>query len=130
MTVPISAVTSVESVIEAAHKSTSNPATEQLTQKFAALMQTPAGAEVAPVVPAAEPNSLMRVLEAQESMLKQTVADMNDFQAHSHEMSIGEASAEQTRLTLELAVSSVHFTFGSQVASESNKSLQTLLKNQ
>jgi type III secretion system HrpB2-like protein len=130
MTAAISAIGSVESVVEAAHKSVSSPASEQLTEKFAALMQAPGGAAATPPMSAAEPSSLMRVMESQEAMFKQTVSDLNSFQARADTMSVGEATAEQMRLTMELAVSSVHFTFGSQVASESNKGLQTLLKNQ
>jgi type III secretion system HrpB2-like protein len=130
MTEAISAIGSVESVMEAAHKSTSSPATEQLSEKFAALMQAPGAAQAAPPMSAAEPNSLMRVMETQEGMFKQTVADMKSFHDNADLMSMNEVAAEQTRLTLELATSSVYFQFGSQVAQDANKSLQTLLKNQ
>jgi type III secretion system HrpB2-like protein len=130
MTAAISAIASVESVVEAAQKSVNSPATEQLSDKFAALMQTPGAAHAAPPMSPAEPNSLLNVMEAQEAMFKQTVADLNAFQHNADKMSANEAAAEQMRLTMELAVSSVHFQFGSQVAQDSNKSLQTLLKNQ
>jgi type III secretion system HrpB2-like protein len=126
----ISAIGSVESVMEAAHKSASSPATDQLSEKFAALMQAPGAAQATPPMSPAEPSSLMRVMETQEAMFKHTLSDVKSFQQNADQMSMSEATAEQTRLTMELATSSVYFQFGSQVAQDANKSLQTLLKNQ
>lgn len=130
MTEAISAIGSVESVMEAAHKSASSPASEQLSEKFASLMQSSGAAQLPLPGSPSEPNSLMNMVEAQEAMFKKTVADLRSFEQNADQMSINEASAEQMRLTLELATSEVYFQFGSQAAQDANKSLQTLLKNQ
>jgi type III secretion inner rod protein HrpB2 len=130
MTNPFTGLDPVAAVMEAAHAHLQSPASEQLAEKFAALMKRDGHSGVAPMMESSQPNALGQVLETQEAAVKRTVADMESFQQRIHGMSAEEVAAEQMRLTVDLAIASVYFTFASETTQETNKGMQTLMKNQ
>jgi type III secretion system HrpB2-like protein len=133
------AIAPVDSVLKAAQKSVTSPATEQLTSKFEAMMQAPraeqvwsaqaANAPQAPQAPAG-PNAITQLVDKQQSLLQKSFADAEAFAANASNLSMQEVAAQSMKLSHDMTMANFNLQSITAVAQGSNKSLQTLLKNQ
>jgi type III secretion system HrpB2-like protein len=133
MTIPTVAVAPVESVLKTAQKGVASPAMEQLTSKFEALMQAPKAeqANAARVASAASgPNAVTQLVDKQQALMQKSFHDVEAFTANAGNLSMQEVAAHSMKLSHDLAMANFHLQSTTAVAQGSNKSLQTLLKNQ
>jgi type III secretion system HrpB2-like protein len=130
------AIAPVDSVLKAAQKSVTSPATEQLTSKFEAMMQAPkaeqlrtAQAANAPQAPAG-PNAITQLVDKQQSLMQKSFSDAQAFTANASNLSMQEVAAQSMKLSHDMTMANFNLQSITAVAQGSNKSLQTLLKNQ
>jgi type III secretion inner rod protein HrpB2 len=130
MTVPTVAIAPVESVLQAAQKSVPSPAMEQLTQKFESMMKAPQADMAGAAQPSQGPNTLTEVVNKQEALMHKAFEDVETFAANADKMSMNEVAAQSMKLSRDMAMANFALQSTTAVAQGSNKSLQTLLKNQ
>jgi type III secretion system HrpB2-like protein len=130
MIAPITAVVPVDTVMQTAHKGISSPAMEQLTQKFDALMKAPQPHHTAPPFQPHEPNAVAQVMDKQETMMRQSFADVDKLTANMDHMSTHELMIAGMQISRSMAMGSMGMQATMGVAQGSGKALQSLLKNQ
>ena len=127
------AITPVDSVLKAAQKSVPSPVTEQLTSKFEAMMQAPKAEQVRAAQAAqapSGPNAITQMVDKQQVLLQKSFADAEAFTANAGNLSMQEVAAQSMKLSQDLTMANFKLQSVTAVAQGSNKSLQTLLKNQ
>jgi type III secretion inner rod protein HrpB2 len=127
------AIAPVDSVLKAAQKSVPSPAMDQLTNKFQAMMQAPK-AEQAQAALAAQapsgPNAITQLVDKQQALMQKSFADVEAFTANASNLTMQEVAAQSMKLSHDMTMANFNLQSTTAVAQGSNKSLQTLLKNQ
>jgi type III secretion inner rod protein HrpB2 len=132
MTLPIDAIGAVQHLAEVAKASPPTVATDQLAARFESMLK-PADAPQRPsqaAAPEESPNAISRALDTQEAYLKQTIQDTDAFAKNIHLYSSNEIAAVGHMLAQKTAFGAIALNASMAVAQSSNKSLQSLLKNQ
>ena len=133
MTLPIDPVTLTDAANKATGLTTQvtpvqEPSVEALTQRFQAMMQGPHHAES---VPGADgPNVVSDVLTRGEDMLRHDQARLEQFGKELPHMSPAESLRRSAELLQSMGASQFRMHAATSLATGTNKSLQTLLKNQ
>jgi type III secretion inner rod protein HrpB2 len=120
----------VDSVLKAAQESATSPAMEQLTSKFEAMMQTPKAEQAQAAQAPTGPNAITQLVDKQQSLLQKSFADVEAFTANASNMSMQDVAAQSMKLSHDMTMANFNLQSTTAVAQGSNKSLQTLLKNQ
>jgi type III secretion system HrpB2-like protein len=109
---------------------------EVLANRFEALVRPPDAAQRPTLAsPAAEPEgsgptAIGRMLDAQEGFLKQTIHDTEVFTRNVHLYSADQIAAAGHMIAQKTAFGAISLNASMAVAQSSNKSVQSLLKNQ
>jgi type III secretion system HrpB2-like protein len=133
MTLPIDPIMLTEAAGKATAVTTAltpaqGPSIEALTQRFQALMKGPHHAEN---VPGADgPNVVSDVLARGEDMLRHDQVQLEQFGKELPHMSSTEALHRSAELLHSMGASQFRMHAATSLASGTNKSMQTLLKNQ
>lgn len=107
----------------------STPAVSQESvSKFESLMNRP-GAENVTHEPSTQ-NVIGRILESEQKEMKGVENRLRDYMNDLPNLSPSEMTARSMVLSSEMTMSNVKMTVGTSLMQSSNKSLQTLLKNQ
>jgi len=126
---PIAAIPPVDEALKAlaSGSGAAQPAVAPaLRQQFEALMQRPT--EVAP--PPAGPNALAAVIQSQQADIDQVQAGAQKFLDDAPNMTSMEITTSGMALSHSLAMVNMKMQVATSLTQGSNKSLQTLLKNQ
>jgi type III secretion inner rod protein HrpB2 len=123
------AIVPVESVLQAAQKNVASPAMEQLTQKFESMMQRPQPDPAALQVQQG-PNAITEVVNKQEALMRKSFEDVQTFTDNAASLSMNEMLAQSMKISRDMTLANFSLQTTTAVAQGTNKSLQTLLKNQ
>lgn len=129
MTLPVEAVTSVQSVVERAAMPSSD--LHSLTDQFNRLMaQDPQALQYNDVQHLNQATPMTHFVQAQEEVMRQTFNDVRAFTAEAPSMDMHQMAARQIELSYQISMVQVQFNAGVYVAQSSKNGLQTLMKNQ
>jgi hypothetical protein len=134
----IEAISAVENVLKLASAPQDFPTTEAMSQKFESLMKPSAGAEHGHDAHAhanAEDSTqgmsaITDVLSKKEALMNEAFADAKTFSAEASSMSMNELMSANMDLSRRMTMASVGMQSVTALGQSSNKSLQSLLKNQ
>ncbi len=133
---PVPAIAAVDSVVQAASKTVASPALDELAHKFDAMMKPSHGASP-PVSPATEPlkpnegvTALTNAMSNHGMEMREVTADAHEFATSAGHLTVNEMMARSMEISQRMTILSVKMTATTSVANNSNKSLQSLLKNQ
>ncbi len=132
----IEAINAVEQVLKQARATNDSAATQALSEKFEALMKPGAGAEHRPDFDTAthEPdhgvNALTNVMSKNEALMSAAFDDAQAFSANASSMSMNDLMAVNMDLSRRMAMANVGMQSVTALGQSTNKSLQSLLKNQ
>ena len=133
MTLPIDPVTLADAASKATGLTTritpvEGPSIEALTQRFQAMMQGPHHAQGVPGTDG--PNVVSDVLARGEDMLRHDQVQLEQFGKQLPHMSPTEALHRSAELLHSMGASQFRMHAATSLATGTNKSMQTLLKNQ
>jgi hypothetical protein len=128
----IEAIGAIDQVLKLARTPNESVATQALSEKFDALMKPGPGTEQRPEsLPIGNGvNSVTDVMSKKEAMLNQVFADAQTFKASASTMSMNELMVANMDLSRRMAMASVGMQSVTALGQSTNKSLQSLLKNQ
>ena len=128
----IEAIGAVDQVLKLARTPNESAATQALSEKFDALMKPGPGTEQRPEsLPVGNGvNSVTDVMSKKEAMLSEVFADAQIFRENSSTMSMNELMIANMDLSRRMAMASVGMQSVTALGQSTNKSLQSLLKNQ
>jgi hypothetical protein len=128
----IEAIGAVDQVLKLARTPNESATTQALSEKFEALMKPGAGTEHRPESFNSSNgiNSVTDMMSKKEMMLNEVFADAQTFSANSSTMSMNELMTMNIDLSRRMAVANVGLQSATALGQSTNKSLQSLLKNQ
>ena len=128
----IEAVGAVDQVLKFARTPNESAATQALSEKFEALMKPGPGTEARPdSLPIGNGvNSVTEVMSKKEAMLNEVFADAQTLRETSSTMSMNELMVANMDVSRRMAMASVGMQSVTALGQSTNKSLQSLLKNQ
>lgn len=118
----------IKAALQTAAQPASDPATQQLGDKFKSLMQNPR--MEAHHDKASDMNVVAKLAAAQDAELQQSVNDALALAQNPQNMSMQEMTAAGTKVILEIAGTNLDMQAKMGVMSSSRSSLDTLMKNQ
>jgi hypothetical protein len=128
----IEAIGAIENVMQLARAPNDSAATQSLSEKFEALMTQGAQNQHRP-----EPidndngvNSVTDVMSKKEAVLSEVFADAQTLSANAATMSMNELMAANMDLSQRMVMANVGIQSVTALGQSTNKSLQSLLKNQ
>lgn len=129
---PIEAIGAFDQMSQLARSPNGPDATQALAEKFEALMKPGPGTEHRPESLASgnAANSVTDVMSKKEAMLNEVFADAQTFTANAPNMSMNELMAANMDLSRRMAMANVGMQSVTALGQSTNKSLQSLLKNQ
>lgn len=104
------------------------PSVDALAQRFQSMMQGPTHTEHAPG--ADGPNLVSEVLTRGDEMLRRDQQELLKLRDEAPLLSAAELTLKTAEVSRQVAISNFRMSTSLSVASSSNKSVQTLLKNQ
>ena len=128
----IEAIGAVDQVLKHARTPNESAATQALSEKFDALMKPGPGTEQRPEsLPIGNGvNTVTDVMSKKEAMLNEVFADAQTLRETSSTMSMNELMVANMDLSRRMAMASVGMQSVTALGQSTNKSLQSLLKNQ
>ena len=132
----IEAISAVEHVLKQARTPHDSAATQALSEKFEALMKPSAGAERRPDVDTATHeldhgvNAVTSVMSKNEALMSAAFDDAQAFSANASSLSMSDLMAANMDLSRRMAMANVGMQSVTALGQSTNKSLQSLLKNQ
>lgn len=129
---PIEAIGAFDQMSQLTRSPNGPDATQALSEKFEALMKPGPGTEHRPESLASgnAGNSVTDVMSKKEAMLNEVFADAQTFSANASTMSMNELMAANMDLSRRMAMANVGIQSVTALGQSTNKSLQSLLKNQ
>ena len=128
---PVSAIAPVEVVSQAAAKAVVPPTpAEDLAHKFDTMMKAPSPLDNAAQMKPHQSHEITQAVNRQESLVRDTFDKIDALQRHSGDMTNQELMAQSLVLSRDLTLANFTISSATAVAQGSNKSLQSLLKNQ
>ena len=132
----IEAVGSIDQVLKLARTQKDRPVDDALAQKFASLMQPAPGAELSARPDFHAPDvgngtsAVTDVMAKQEAVMRDAFADAHSVAANASSMSMSELVAANMDVSRRMALANVGMQSVTALGQSTNKSLQSLLKNQ
>ena len=104
------------------------PGSEALAQRFESMMSAPGGVNAIPGEGGT--NVVADILNKQEKLMQGNEAEMMNLYSNANTMSLAELTIKGIEMSRSVAISNFRLQAATSIAQGSNKSLQTLLKNQ